>query len=306
MSKIPTHPDAARGAIAATASFLIWGVVPVYWKQMQGVSALELITHRIAWSLLFLIGVLWWQKNLSALRPAFTESRTFGLNLLSSVLLAINWVVYIWAVNSGHVIESSLGYFLVPLVNVALGSLLLHERLRPPQWIAIGFAAAGVGVLLTRAGHVPWIALTLAVTWAGYGLLKKQSSLGSIAGLTVETILLFPLAAGLLLWWQHTGEGALGRVDLRLHLYILSVGVVTAIPLLLFAYGVQRIRLATLGLLQYLAPSVQFLLGYLVYREAFDAVRLQAFGLIWCGLALYTADAFWIQRRMLLKSVGVG
>ena len=306
MSKIPTHPAAARGALAATASFLIWGVVPVYWKQMQGVSALELITHRIAWSLLFLIGVLWWQKNLSALRPAFTESRTFGLNLLSSVLLAINWVVYIWAVNSGHVIESSLGYFLVPLVNVALGSLLLHERLRPPQWIAIGFAAAGVGVLLTRAGHVPWIALTLAVTWAGYGLLKKRSSLGSIAGLTVETILLFPLAAGLLLWWQHTGEGALGRVDLRLHLYILSVGVVTAIPLLLFAYGVQRIRLATLGLLQYLAPSVQFLIGYLVYREAFDAVRLQAFGLIWCGLALYTADAFWIQRRMLLKSVGVG
>lgn len=306
MSKIPTHPDAARGALAATASFLIWGVVPVYWKQMQGVSALELITHRIAWSLLFLFGVLWWQKNLSALRPAFTESRTFGLNLLSSVLLAINWVVYIWAVNSGHVIESSLGYFLVPLVNVALGSLLLHERLRPPQWIAIGLAAAGVGVLLTRAGQVPWIALTLAVTWAGYGLLKKQSSLGSIAGLTVETILLFPLAAGLLLWWQHTGEGALGRVDLRLHLYILSVGVVTAIPLLLFAYGAQRIRLATLGLLQYLAPSVQFLIGWLWYRELFDPVRLQAFGLIWCGLALYSADAFWIQRRMLLKSVGVG
>lgn len=306
MSKIPAHPDAARGALAATSSFLIWGVVPVYWKQMQGVSALELITHRIAWSLLFLLGVLWWQKNLRALRPAFTASHTFGLNLLSSALLAINWVVYIWAVNSGHVIESSLGYFLVPLVNVALGSLLLHERLRPPQWIAIGFAAAGVGVLLTRAGHVPWIAITLAVTWAGYGLLKKHSSLGSIAGLTVETILLFPLAAGLLLWWQHTGEGALGRVDLRLHLYILSVGVVTAIPLLLFAYGAQRIRLATLGLLQYLAPSVQFLIGYLVYREPFDAARLQAFSLIWCGLALYTADAFWAQRRQLLKSVGAG
>lgn len=306
MSKIPAHPDAARGALAATSSFLIWGIVPAYWKQMQGVSAFELITHRIAWSLLFLLGVLWWQKNLRALRPAFTEPRTFGLNLLSSVLLAINWTVYIWAVNSGHVIESSLGYFLVPLVNVALGSALLHERLRRPQWIAIGFATAGVGVLLTRAGHVPWIAITLAVTWAGYGLLKKRSALGSIAGLTVETILLFPLAAGLLLWWHHTGEGALGRVDLRLHLYILSVGVVTAIPLLLFAYGAQRIRLATLGLLQYLAPSVQFLIGYLVYREPFDTARLQAFSLIWCGLALYSADAFWTQRRMLLKSVGAG
>lgn len=273
---------------------------------MQGVSAFELITHRIAWSLLFLLGVLWWRKNLRALRPAFTEPRTFGLNLLSSLLLAVNWTVYIWAVNSGHVIESSLGYFLVPLVNVALGSALLHKRLRPPQWIAIGFAAAGVVVLLTRAGHVPWIALTLAVTWAGYGLLKKRSTLGSVAGLTVETILLSPLAAGLLLWWHHTGEGALGRVDLRLHLYILSAGVVTAIPLLLFAYGAQRIRLATLGLLQYLAPSMQFLIGYLVYREPFDAVRLQAFSLIWCGLALYSADAFWIQRCMLLKSVGAG
>lgn len=306
MSKTPAHPDAARGALAATSSFLIWGVVPVYWKQMQGVSAFELIAHRIAWSLLFLLGVLWWQKNLRTLRPAFTASRTFSLNLLSSVLLAVNWTVYIWAVNSGHVIESSLGYFLVPLVNVALGSALLHERLRPPQWIAIGCAAAGVGVLLTRAGQVPWIAITLAVTWAGYGLLKKRSSLGSIAGLTVETVLLFPLAAGLLLWWHHTGEGAIGRVDLRLHLYILSVGVVTSIPLLLFAYGAQRIRLATLGLLQYLAPSVQFLIGWLWYREPFDAARLQAFGLIWCGLALYSADAFWTQRRMLLRSVGAG
>ncbi len=304
MSKISAHPDAARGALAATSGFLIWGVVPVYWKQMQGVSAFELISHRIAWSLIYLLAVLWWQKNLRALRPAFTEPRTFGLMLLSSVLLAINWTVYIWAVNSGHVIESSLGYFLVPLVNVALGSVLLHERLRHLQWIAIGFAAAGVGVLLTRAGHVPWIAITLAVTWAGYGLLKKRSTLGSMAGLTVETILLFPLAAGLLLWWHHTGEGALGRVDLRLHLYLLSVGVVTAIPLLLFAYGAQRIRLATLGLLQYLAPSVQFLIGYLVYREPFDATRLQAFSLIWCGLALYSADAFWTQRRLLLRSVG--
>lgn len=304
MSKTPAHPDAARGALAATSGFLIWGVVPVYWKQMQGVPAFELITHRIAWSLIFLLGVLWWQKNLRALRPAFTEPRTFGLILLSSVLLAINWTVYIWAVNSGHVIESSLGYFLVPLVNVALGSALLHERLRLPQWIAIGFAAAGVGVLLTRAGHVPWIAITLAVTWAGYGLLKKRSALGSMAGLTAETILLFPLAAGLLLWWHHTGEGALGRVNLRLHLYLLSVGVVTSIPLLLFAYGAQRIRLASLGLLQYLAPSVQFLIGWLWYRESFDHVRLQAFSLIWCGLALYSADAFWTQRRMLLKSVG--
>ena len=282
----------------------MWGIFPLYWKQMQGVPAFELIAHRITWSLLFLLGVLAWQRNFGTLRPAFADARAFGLNLLSSLLLAANWTVYVWAVNSGHVIESSLGYFLVPLVNVALGSVVLHERLRPMQWLAIALAAVGVAVLLLRVGHVPWIALALAGTWSGYGLLKKKSALGSIAGLTVETILLFPVAVALLLWWHHTGVGALGRVDARTHFFVLAAGVVTAVPLLLFAYGAQRIRLTTLGLLQYVAPTVQFLIGLLVYHEAFDAARMQAFGLIWGGLALYTADGIWAQRRLLLKTVG--
>lgn len=268
---------------------------------MQSVAAIELITHRIVWSLLLLLGVLAWQGNLRAVREAFTKRRLVGLNLLSSVLLAANWTVYVWAVNSGHVIESSLGYFLVPLVNVALGSLLLHERLRPLQWVAIGFATLGVGTLLVRLGHVPWIAFSIAATWSGYGLLKKRSPLGAIAGLTVETLLLFPLAAAMLLWWAHTGTGALGRVDAWHHALVLSVGVVTAIPLLLFAYGAQRIRLTTLGLLQYLAPSVQFLLGYFLFREPFAAAHLQAYALIWCGLLLYSGDGFWSQRRRLLE-----
>jgi chloramphenicol-sensitive protein RarD len=222
------------------------------------------------------------------------------LNLLSSVLLAANWTVYVWAVNRGQVIETSLGYFLVPLVNVLLGSLVLHERLRPLQWLSIGCAALGVGLMLFRVGHVPWVALTLAGTWASYGLLKKQSALGSIAGLTVETILLFPLAAALLLWWHHTGAGALGRVEVRTQAFILTAGVVTAVPLLLFAFGAQRIRLTTLGLLQYLAPTVQFLIGLFIYHETFDAARLQAFALIWAGLGLYSADSLWAQRRMFL------
>lgn len=306
MSKLSAHPDATRGALAAAGGFLIWGLVPIYWKQLAAVNPVELITHRITWSLVFLLAVIAWQRNFPALRDAFRSGRLVGLNLLSSVLLAANWTVYVWAVNTGHVIESSLGYFLVPLVNVALGSLLLHERLRPLQWTAIGCAALGVCLLLFRVGHVPWIALTLAGTWAGYGLLKKKSALGAIMGLTVETLLLFPIAAGLLLWWHYTGEGALGRVSTEHHVLVLIVGVVTAVPLLLFAFGAQRIRLTTLGLLQYLAPSVQFLLGYFLYREPFDAARLQAYGLIWCGLALYTADSFWTQRRVLLKSVGAG
>jgi chloramphenicol-sensitive protein RarD len=293
-----------NGTIAAAAGFLFWGVVPIYWKQMQSVSALELIAHRIVWSLVFLFAVLAWQRNFASLRPAFAGARAFGLNLLSGLLLSVNWTIYVWAVNRGHVIETSLGYFLVPLGNVVLGSLILKEKLRPAQWLAIGFAAIGVALLLVRVGHVPWIALIIAGSWCSYGLLKKQSSLGSIAGLTVETLLLFPVAAALLLWLAGRGEGVIGHADLRIHAFVLSAGVITAVPLLLFAYGAQRMRLTALGLLQYLAPSVQFLIGLFVYHEPFDAARLQAFGLIWTGLVVYTADTFWTQRRLLLKSVG--
>ena len=302
-AETPTSRTVAGGWSAA-AAFFIWGTVPIYWKQMQGVSAPELIAHRIVWSLVLLLIVVAWQKNFAALRPGLSGARAVGLNLLASVLLTLNWGVYVWAVNAGHVIETSLGYFLVPLLNVAVGALALHEKLRPAQWTAIGLAAAGVALLLFRVGHVPWIALSIACTWTSYGLLKKKSALGPLAGLTVETLLLFPFAAGLLLWWHFQGTGALGRVDARTQAFVLSAGVVTAIPLVLFAYGAQRIRLATLGLLQYLAPSVQFLIGLFVYHEAFDAARFQAFGLIWVGLILYTADTFWVQRRMLLRAAG--
>ncbi|HEX2861201.1 MAG TPA: EamA family transporter RarD, partial [Lacunisphaera sp.] len=262
--------------------------------------------HRYTWSLFFLLGLLAWRRDFVSLRPGFANLRTISLNLCSSLLLATNWTVYVWAVNEGHVIEASLGYFLVPLGNVVLGSLVLHEKLRRLQWLAIGFAAGGVTLLLVRVGHLPWIALVLAGSFASYGLLKKQSNLGPVAGLTVETLLLFPVAAGMLLWWHGTGKGALGHVDLRTQAFVLSAGVVTAIPLLLFAYGAQRIRLTTLGLLQYIGPTVQFVIGLYVYREPFDAGRLQAFGLIWLGLAVYTADTFWTQRRRLLQAAGMG
>jgi len=303
-----SHPPAAsgnfRGVFAASTSFLIWGTVPIYWKQMHCVSPFELIAHRVTWSLLFLLGIMALQKSFGEMRPAFTNLRTFGISLASGALLTANWTIYVWAVNSGHVIESSLGYFLVPLGNVAMGFLLLHERLRPLQWTAIALAALGVGFLLFGVGHVPWIALSLAITWSSYSLLRKKSPLGSLAGLTVETIILLPLAAGFLLWRTYTGSGALGHASPLLHVYVLSVGVVTAIPLLLFAYGARRLRLATLGLLQYIAPTVQFFIGLLIYREPFDSARFQAYALIWIGLVLYSADSFWVQRRMLLKAAG--
>lgn len=267
---------------------------------MQSVPAIELIAHRIVWSLVLLVGILGGQRKIADLRAGFNSGRVFGFNLASSVLLAVNWTVYVWAVNTGHILEASLGYFLTPLGNVALGYLILHERLRRAQWIAIACAALGVGLLLFGIGHFPWIALSLAGTWSSYSLLKKKSILGPLVGLTVEALILSPVAASLLIWWQHTGEGALGRVDAWHHILVLSVGVVTAIPLLLFAYGAQRIRLATLGLLQYLAPTVQFLIGLLIYHETFASAQVRAYGLIWCGLAIYTADAFWRQRHRLL------
>ena len=297
------HAD-PRGPLAAAAGFFIWGVVPVYWKQMHDISPFELIAHRATWSLFLLLGVMALQRTLGELRPAFADGRLLRNSLVSSLLLAANWTVYVWAVNTGHILESSLGYFLTPLGNVAMGYVLLHERLRPLQWSAIALAALGVGLLLLGVGHVPWIALTLAGTWSCYAICRKRSPLGSLAGLAVETIVLFPVAAGLLLWRARTGEGALGRVDAWHHFLVLTVGIVTAVPLILFAYGARRIRFATLGLLQYISPTVQFLIGLLVYHEAFDSARLQAYSLIWAGLALYSADSFWAQRRLLLQAAG--
>jgi len=296
-----THSAARRGALAATVSFLVWGIVPLYWKQMEAIGAFELIAHRIVWSLLFLLGIVAWQRSFKALRPAFTQWDVFASALLSSLLLAVNWTLYVWAVNSGHVIESSLGYFLTPLCNVALGRTFLHERLRVLQWTAVAFAGVGVVLLLLlfHAGQGPWIALSLAVTWSLYGFLKKRSALGAVPGLTFETLALLPVAAAFLLWQAHLGVGALGSAGPGLHALIVGSGVVTTIPLLLFAYGARRLRLATLGVLQYIAPTVQFLLGLLVYHEPFDAASLQACSLIWCGLVLYTADSFWSQRSKL-------
>ncbi len=271
---------------------------------MHTVSPYELIAHRITWSLLFLIGLMAWQKSFGELRPAFASLRSVAFSFVSSLFLTANWTVYVWAVNSGHIIESSLGYFLAPLCNIAFGYFAFQERLRQLQWIAIGFAALGVGLLLFGIGRVPWIALSLAGTWACYGILRKKSHLGSLAGLTVETILLFPFAIALLLWRAHTGDGALGHASLSVQLFVLSAGVVTAIPLLFFAYGAKRIRMTTLGLLQYSTPTVQFLIGLFVYHEPFDSTRFQAYSLIWCGLLIYSVDIFWSQRRPLLRATG--
>ncbi len=293
-----TSRDEARaGALAATLCYLLWGLVPLYWTRLAAIAPLELIAHRHVWSLVLLAVLVGAQGGFTTVAAALRSPRSVGTHLLSASLLTLNWLVYVWGVNTGHVIETSLGYFLVPLVNVATGRLVLHEELRRGQWLAIGLAAAGVAVMIAQLGRPPWIALCLAATWGAYSLMRKRSPLGALPGLTLETLLLAPAALGYLAWRQHTGEGAVGRIDPATLALLLCSGVITAVPLLLFGYGARRIRLSTLGLLQYVAPSVQLLLGIWVYHEPFSRARAFSFSFIWAALALYTLDNLIAQRR---------
>ena len=287
----------ARGFLAALAGYLAWGLVPLFWRQLASVDARELIAHRLVWSCVLLAPLLAWHGGWSEAKAALGTWRGFGLNFLSSVLLTINWLVYVWGVNAGHVIECSLGYFLVPLINVALGRFVLHEKLRRAQWFAISLAAAGVALQVVQLGRLPWIALALAGSFGSYGLLRKQSSLGPLTGLAVETALLAPFALLLLLWRAHERTGALGHAGTGVQILVLSTGLVTSVPLLLFAYGARNLKFTTLGLLQYATPTVQFALGVLIYHEALTRERAQSFLLIWTGLGVYTVDALWAGRR---------
>lgn len=292
---------ARSGALAAGTCYLLWGLVPLYWKPLSAVDPVELIAHRHVWSLALLLLLLLKMRNgLRDAVDALKSARSLGRLLLGAILLTTNWLVYVWGVNSGHIIETSLGYFLVPLFSVLAGRFLLHEHLRRIQWIAVAIAAFGVGWMVVQVGTPPWIALVLAGSWGSYSVLRKKSSLAAIPGLAVETLLLSPAAIGFLIWRHHAGTGALGRVDLTTHLLILSAGIVTAIPLLLFAYAARRIRLSTLGLLQYIAPTVQLILGVVVYHEPFSYSRLTSFAFIWTALLVYTADNLLQQRRLAL------
>lgn len=281
-------------------AFTFWGIIPIYWKFLTHISPVELIMHRAVWSLAFLLGVLRWQDRLGSVWAALRSPRLLGLNAATGTLLMGNWLTFIWAVNNGHILDSSLGYFLVPLFNIAAGFIFFHERPRRLQWLAISLAVVGVAWLLLRVDHVPWVSLLIVATWSGYGLIRKKSPMGALDGLTVETLIYLPLSAGYLIWLAVHGRGALGHVSARDHVLVLCSGWITAIPLVWFAYGALRIRLTTLGLLQYIGPSLAFLIGWLIYGENFDQVRAVAFGFIWIGLACYSADSLWAQRKSLV------
>lgn len=285
------------GILYAALAFLCWGLFPLYFHALNAIPPLEITTHRVLWSLVFLAIVLTVRRQWGWVGPLMQEKKVMASFFVSSLLLSGNWLLYIWAVNNGHVVESSLGYFINPLFNVMLGFVVLKERLRRGQWAAIAVAAAGVAWLAWEGGRMPWIALALAGSFGCYGLMRKTAALGALEGLSFETMLLFPFALGYMLWLTAHGQNSFINADAdSTRALLLAAGPITAIPLLLFAAGARRIPLSVLGLLQYIGPTIQFSLGIFLFHEAFTSGKLVGFVLIWSALALYAAEGLWQKR----------
>ena len=265
----------SRGVAYALLAYLAWGLFPLYFRLLAGVGAVEIVLHRVVWSLVFLLALLAALRRWQWLAPVVRQPRVLGASALSALLLAGNWTLYVWAVMNGRVIDASLGYFINPLVNVLLGAVFLHERLRPAQWAAVALAAAGVAWLALRGPQWPWVGLAIAFSFGLYGLLRKTAALGAIEGLTLETMILAPLALLLLGVWTWQGSGGLAAHDAATLAWLVGVGPVSAIPLLLFAAGARRVTMATLGLLQYVSPTLQLLLGIWVFGEPLAAAMQQ-------------------------------
>jgi chloramphenicol-sensitive protein RarD len=264
---------------------------------MAEVPALQIMAHRVLWCCLLVFGWLAVRGELGAVRAALADPASRIKLIGSAALISVNWLIYVWAVNSGHTVDASLGYFINPLLNVVLGVAVLKEHLNRAQWTAVALAAVGVLYLTLVSGRPPWIALSLAATFGTYGLIRKVVKVESVPGLATETLLLAPFALALLLWSEAHGSGAFGHSSATVHALLVGSGLVTALPLALFAYGARLIPLSTVGLVQYIGPTLQFLIGVLVFHEAFPWTRAIGFAFIWTALAIYAADGAWRARR---------
>ena len=284
------HGDVRSGVIA----YALWGFLPAYWKQLRSVDAVELVAHRVVWGFGVFLLIVWATNEVAALRAALRDRRLLALLALSSLLLAINWCAFVWASINGHMLDASLGYFINPLLSVALGTFVLRERLHPLQKAAIGIASFGVALLAWRAGHVPWLALVLAATFAGYGLVRKIANASALIGSTIETAIMAPIAI-LFLCIATRGGGAITHSDATTVVLLVGTGLVTAVPLLLFTKAARSLPLSTIGFLQFLAPTCQFLLAVVVYKEPIDRFRFASFAPIWFGLILFSID-LWVSR----------
>ncbi len=287
-----------KSTFLVAASYILWGFFPIYFKTLQSVSPFQIMSHRMVWCLVFMLIIMALRGELPALIKNITR-RTALIYLCAGGILSINWLTYVWAVNSDYVLEASLGYFINPLVIVLLGVIFLKEKLRLTQWIPIGLAAAAVGYMTIQHGKLPWIALVLAFTFGIYSLIKKIAPLDALPGLTMETAMVFLPAAGFLLFEELRGEGVFIHAGGSISLLLAFAGVVSGVPLLLFSLGAQQIPLSLVGMLQYICPTIQFLLGVFLYGEAFDHTQLIGFSIIWLALLIYSLEGWAVRRRTL-------
>jgi chloramphenicol-sensitive protein RarD len=292
-----------KGLIPAAASFAIWGLFPLYFHVLHQVPATQVIAHRLAWSCLFVLGWLYLRGELGQLRTALRDWSVVWRLTLTAILITTNWLTYVWGVVNGRVVETSLGYFIGPLVNVLLGVLVLSEKLTRVQWTAVVLASLGVSYLTCMTGGLPWIALTLAFTFATYGFLRKLIKVESLPGLAVETLLLAPVATAYLIWCESAGTGALGHASSLVDVLLICCGPLTAIPLFLFAYGTRLLPYSTVGVLQYITPSLQFICGVFILHEPFDRTRAIGFVAIWAALTLYAGETLRLSRKQQSRAV---
>jgi chloramphenicol-sensitive protein RarD len=285
-----------KGILNGIAAYTMWGVFPIYWKLLHGVPALQVIGHRISWSFVLLILFVLLTKQWRNFRSAALTGKTIAIYSVAGVLLTINWLIYVWGVNAGFIVETSLGYFINPLLSVLLGVIFLHERLRPGQWIPVVLATAGVTYLTVAYGRLPWIALSLAFSFGFYGFVKKLAPLGSLYGLTLETGIVFPIAVIYLVFVNGNGTAAFLHESSLTDMLLIGAGVVTTIPLLMFASAARQIPLTVVGLLQYIAPTMQFMIGVFLYREPFDHAHLIGFGIVWIALLIFWIENFIANR----------
>jgi chloramphenicol-sensitive protein RarD len=293
----PAHPKEFSGLLYSASAFLIWGVSPIYWKALKSVPAFEIILHRVVWSFLFLILLILVRNRWHEFWRVLKTRKLLAIMTGTSLLVSGNWLVYIWAVNNDYLLQASLGYYINPLVNVLLGFVFLKERLRPYQWAAVMLAGCGVLVLTIFYGQFPWIALILAGSFGFYGLIRKVSPVGSLVGLTVETFLLTIPSVIWLIYLEGTGTGSFLHGRVQITVLLMGASIVTALPLLLFNLGARRITLASLGFMQYIAPSCMFIMAVFVFNEPFIKVQLISFLMIWTALGIYSIDSVITYRK---------
>ena len=287
-----------KGILYGIGAYALWGLFPIYWKFLHDVPALQVIGHRIGWSFILLMVYIAVSGQWKDFRSVAVNRKTIGAYTIAAVLLSLNWLIYVWGVNAGFIVETSLGYFINPLLSVLLGVVFLREQLRPMQWVPVGLAAIGVFYLTFVYGRLPWIALSLAFSFGFYGFVKKLSPLGSLYGLTLETGIVFPIAVIYLIVMQVGVSGAFLHNGTVVDALLVGSGIVTTIPLLMFASAAKQIPLTLVGLLQYIAPTIQFLIGVFLYKEPFDFAHFVGFAIVWVALIIFAAESYLANRRI--------